>query len=61
MNWGILTMIIVVYSVLFSIIGFFIFVARKAAAVAAAETEAANAEAQSAEKFHNDEICSKNF
>ena len=37
MNWGIMTMILVAYSVLFSIIGFFIFVARKAAASAALE------------------------
>ena len=37
MNWGIMTMILVAYSVLFSIIGFFIFVARKAAATAALE------------------------
>lgn len=31
MNWGIITMIFVVYMVIFSIIGFFVFVVRRSA------------------------------
>ena len=62
MNWGILTMIVVAYSVLLSIIGTFIWVARKAAAARAleAETGASMSEAAQESEFHNSELCSKN-
>ena len=59
MNWGIMTMIVVAYSVLFSIIGFFIFVARRAAAVAALEAKKESSDASSPE-YHHNELCSKN-
>jgi hypothetical protein len=60
MNYGIMTMIVVAYSVLFSIIGFFIFVARKAAATAKLEAETAELSAAAVEEIHNNELCSKN-
>ena len=60
MNYGIMTMIVVAYSVLFSIIGFFIFVARKAAATAKLEAETAETTTSAVEEIHNNELCSKN-
>lgn len=60
MNWGIMTMIVVAYSVLFSIIGFFIFVARRAAAVAALEAEQEAQLDANSQEFHHHELCSKN-
>ena len=59
-SWGILTMIVVAYSVLFSIIGFFIFVARRAAAMAALETEVGELQESAVAVNHNNELCSKN-
>ena len=60
MNYAILTMIVVAYSVLFSIIGFFIYAARKAAAIAALEAENAETPNSAVEEIHNNELCSKN-
>jgi len=60
MNYGIMTMIVVAYSVLFSIIGFFIFVARKAAATAKLEAETAESPTVAVKEIHNNELCSKN-
>lgn len=59
-SWGILTMIVVAYSVLFSIIGFFIFVARRAAAMAALEAQAGGGQETAVAENHNNELCSKN-
>ena len=60
MNWGILTMICVAYFVLFSIIGFFIFVARRAAAMAALEAQGGVGQETAVAENHNNELCSKN-
>ncbi len=60
MSWGILTMILVAYFVLFSIIGFFIFVARRAAAMAALEAQAGGGQETAVAENHNNELCSKN-
>ena len=59
-NWGIMTMIVVAYSVLFSIIGFFVFVARRAAAAAALEAKEAETPENAVEEIHHNELCSKN-
>ncbi len=55
MNWGIISMIVVVYLVLFSIIGFFVFIIRRAAAA-----DSVTICEQSAKEFHGNELCSKN-
>lgn len=60
MNWGILTMIVVAYGVLLSIAGFFVFLARRAASVAAMEAAAENASIEATENFQDTELCSQN-
>lgn len=44
MNWGILTMIFVVYLVIFSIIGFFVFVVRRSAPASVGDSESISGE-----------------
>ncbi len=66
MTWGILTMIVVIYGVLLTIIGFFIFAARSAAARAALEGAESTSHVadelveMSDSESYNDELCSKN-
>ena len=60
MNWGILTMIVVAYGVLLSIAGFFVFLARRAASVAAMEAAEANTSVEATENFQDTELCSQN-
>lgn len=44
MNWGIITMIFVVYMVIFSIIGFFVFIVRRSALASVEDSTEVNGE-----------------